>query len=256
MSAIDWSPVNNKIVSCSHDRNAFVWTFDESNNVWKPTLVVLRVNRAVLDVKWSLDGSRFAATSGSKEISVCFYDQPHDWYVSKLVKKKFKSTVLCCAFHPKNSQILLTGCADFKCRAYSTFSADADGTSVIFAPFSSPVAFGEIFVELSAQGWINSVAWSPSGNTFAFAGRNNVFRLKSLQLVILVLLGHDSSLHVANIVDGNVIEQVIRFSFLPLNRILFLNEKSIIGGGFDFNPVLFASSQGECCGFLSLLGSF
>lgn len=27
VASLDWSSVNNKIVSCSHDRNAFVWTF-------------------------------------------------------------------------------------------------------------------------------------------------------------------------------------------------------------------------------------
>jgi WD40 repeat protein len=27
ISSVDWSPVNNKIVTCSHDRNAFVWTY-------------------------------------------------------------------------------------------------------------------------------------------------------------------------------------------------------------------------------------
>jgi actin related protein 2/3 complex, subunit 1A/1B len=26
VSSVDWSPVNGRIVTCSHDRNAFVWT--------------------------------------------------------------------------------------------------------------------------------------------------------------------------------------------------------------------------------------
>lgn len=28
ISGISWSPVTNKIVTCSHDRNAFVWSYD------------------------------------------------------------------------------------------------------------------------------------------------------------------------------------------------------------------------------------
>jgi len=36
VSAIDWSPVHNKIVTCSHDRNAFVWTLKSGE--WKPSL--------------------------------------------------------------------------------------------------------------------------------------------------------------------------------------------------------------------------
>ncbi len=30
VSGLDWSPVTNKIVSCSHDRNAFVWTVSKN----------------------------------------------------------------------------------------------------------------------------------------------------------------------------------------------------------------------------------
>jgi len=49
VSAVDWS-VDNKIVTCSHDRNAFVWTFDAADGVWKPMLVILRVERAAMQV--------------------------------------------------------------------------------------------------------------------------------------------------------------------------------------------------------------
>lgn len=52
VSAIDWSEVSDRIVSCSHDRNSFVWTYDAASNVWKPALVILRIDRAATDVKW------------------------------------------------------------------------------------------------------------------------------------------------------------------------------------------------------------
>ena len=52
VSAIDWSDVTDKIVSCSHDRNSFVWTYDAASNVWRPALVILRIDRAATDVKW------------------------------------------------------------------------------------------------------------------------------------------------------------------------------------------------------------
>ena len=53
VQSVDWSAVTNKIVSCSHDRNAFVWSYDEDSKTWKPALVILRIDRAALDVKWS-----------------------------------------------------------------------------------------------------------------------------------------------------------------------------------------------------------
>lgn len=171
MSSIDWSPVTNKIVSCSHDRNAFVWTFEPESNTWKPALVILRIDRAALDVKWSHDGLRFAVASGSKCVPVCTYEHSNDWWVCKMVKKKFKSTVLCCSFHPSNGQLLATGSSDFKCRIYSTFTSDVDN-EVNPGPFTStlgPLEFGEAYVELTALGWVHAVAWSPSGNVIAYA---------------------------------------------------------------------------------------
>lgn len=79
MSSIDWSPISNKIVSCSHDRNAFVWTFDSNLQTWKPTLVILRIDRAATDVKWSTDGNRFAVASSAKVVPVCMYEAANDW---------------------------------------------------------------------------------------------------------------------------------------------------------------------------------
>jgi actin related protein 2/3 complex subunit 1A/1B len=79
VSAIDWSSVSNKIVSCSHDRNAFVWTFQPDTNTWKPALVILRIDRAAIDVRWSADGARFAVTSGAKCVPVCTYEGANDW---------------------------------------------------------------------------------------------------------------------------------------------------------------------------------
>ena len=88
---------------------------------------------------------------------------------SKKGKKNFKSTVLCVAFHPQNSQILACGCADFKCSVFSVFSSDVD-SAPDGGPFEAPVEFGDSYAEFSALGWINAVAWSPSGSVLAFAG--------------------------------------------------------------------------------------
>lgn len=88
---------------------------------------------------------------------------------SKKGKKSFKSTVLCVAFHPENSQILACGSADFKCSVFSVFSSDVD-SAPDGGPFGAPVEFGDSYAEFSALGWVNAVAWSPSGAVLAFAG--------------------------------------------------------------------------------------
>jgi actin related protein 2/3 complex, subunit 1A/1B len=141
-----------------------------------------------------------------------------------MIKKKFKSTVLCCAFHPTNGQLLATGCSDFKCRVYSTFSADVDGTTVNPGPFGSPLEFGEAYIELNALGWVNAVAWSPSGASLAFAS-------------------HDSTLHIATFPASGTVVQSIRYRDLPLNNLLFISERAVVAGGHDFNPMVFTGTQ-------------
>jgi actin related protein 2/3 complex, subunit 1A/1B len=79
VSGLDWSAVHNKIVSCSHDRNAFVWTYDNDTKKWIPALVILRIDRGAFDVKWSSDGLRFGVTSGAKCVPVCTYDESNNW---------------------------------------------------------------------------------------------------------------------------------------------------------------------------------
>jgi actin related protein 2/3 complex subunit 1A/1B len=81
VSALDWSAANDKIVSCSHDRNAFVWSYNAAERKWVPALVILRIDRAALDVRWSLDGKKFAVASGAKCVSICTYEKSSDWCV-------------------------------------------------------------------------------------------------------------------------------------------------------------------------------
>ena len=59
------------------DRNAYVWTF--TGGVWKPSLVILRINRAATMVKWSPLENKFAVGSGARLISVCHFDKENDW---------------------------------------------------------------------------------------------------------------------------------------------------------------------------------
>lgn len=57
MTSIDWAPNSNRIVTCGADRNAYVWVDEDGK--WKPTLVLLRINRAATYVRWSPQGKMF-----------------------------------------------------------------------------------------------------------------------------------------------------------------------------------------------------
>merc|ERR1719210_1197828 len=98
---MDWAPRSNKIVTCSQDRNAYVWVAG-SDNRWRHTLVLLRINRAATCVKWSPLENKFAVGSGAKLVAVCYYDQDQDFWVAKHIKKNIRSTVTSLDWHPNN----------------------------------------------------------------------------------------------------------------------------------------------------------
>ena len=224
ISSLDWSSVTNQIVTCSHDRNAFVWKYDDAEDQWKPTLVILRIDRAALDVKWSPDGKKFAVASGAKCVPVCYFEPEHDWWVAKMIKRH-KSTVMKVAWHP-NSQLLATGSSDFKCRVFSAFIRQVDG--VPDSDNFAQKAFGEDCWEGGGYGWVTSCAWSPSGNILAFTG-------------------HDSSVQFVDFTNqGETAEAAsIRFSHLPIETCMFLSENSFVGVGHEKNPLLFTKKDEE-----------
>ncbi|MEE6520021.1 hypothetical protein FKM82_017797 [Ascaphus truei] len=77
ITGIDWAPKSDRIVTCGADRNAYVWS--QKDGVWKPTLVILRINRAATFVKWSPLENKFAVGSGARLISVCYFESENDW---------------------------------------------------------------------------------------------------------------------------------------------------------------------------------
>ena len=113
ITGIDWAPKSDRVVTCGADRNAYVWS--QKDGVWKPTLVILRINHAATSVKWSPLENKFAVGSGARLISVCYFESENDWWVSKHIKKPIRSTVLSLDWHP-NNVLLAAGSCDFKCR--------------------------------------------------------------------------------------------------------------------------------------------
>ena len=75
------------------------------------------------------------------------------------------------------------------------------------------------------MGWVNAVAWSPSGKTLCYCG-------------------HDSSFHVVNFDSGTPVIQSIRYNVLPCISVLYTSENCILAAGYDFNPLVFQSSAG------------
>jgi actin related protein 2/3 complex, subunit 1A/1B len=153
------------------DRNALVW--EPSPSGWKPTLVLLRINRAATFVRWSPSELKFAVGSGARVIAICYFEEENDWWVSKHIKKPIRSTITTVAWHP-NSVLLAAGSTDAHARVISSFikGVDARPESSVWGerlPFNT--VCGE-FLNNSA-GWIHGVAFSPSGDALAFAAHDS-----------------------------------------------------------------------------------
>jgi len=223
ITSIDWGRLTNRIVTCSQDRNAYVWSevpdpASPRRLIWKPTLVLLRINRAATYVRWSPKEDKFAVASGDRAIAICSFDSENDWWVSKLLKKPIRSTVLSVDWHP-NNVLLAAGSADNKARVLSAYIKDVDKRPTPTV-WGDKLPFNTICGEYGnpTGGWVHSVGFSPSGDVFAFAS-------------------HDSSVTVVY-PSSNAIFHV-RTSSLPFVTLTWTSEEGLIAAGHDCQPTLF-----------------
>lgn len=235
VTSIDWAPRTNRIVTCSADRNAYVW-INDPDGVWKPTLVLLRINRAATCVKWSPSEDKFAVGTSAKLVCVCYFEEANDWWVSRHIKKPIKSTVTCVDWHPNNI-LLACGSTDYKTRIFSTYIKEVDQTSeknLKKTKWSDEqiTTTGLLINEFSNSGaWVHGVAFSPNGSKLAW-------------------VSHDSSV---SVVDSNqgVTVVTLKTRYLPFLSCVWVSENSFVAAGHDCCPMLFnhtspSTSGGNC----------
>ncbi|CZS91286.1 probable Arp2/3 protein complex subunit sop2 [Rhynchosporium agropyri] len=226
VTSVDIALSTGRIVTCSQDRNALVW--EPSPTGYKPTLVLLRINRAATFVRWSPYETKFAVGSGARVIAICYFEEENDWWVSKHIKKPIRSTITTVAWHP-NSVLLAAGSTDAHARVFSSFIKGVDerpdpGVWGERLPFNT--VCGE-YLNNSA-GWVHAVSFSPSGDALAFAA-------------------HDSSI---TVVYPNGADQPPRAivsvstQLLPFMSLIWNGESEIIAAGYDCEAYRFKGSEG------------
>ncbi|KAK0150868.1 Actin-related protein 2/3 complex subunit 1A [Merluccius polli] len=217
ISGIDWAPESNRIVTCAADRNAYVWSLKDG--VWKPTLVLVRINRAATCVKWSPLENKFALGSAARLISVCYFEKENDWWLSKHIKKALRSTVLSLDWHPNNI-LLAAGSSDLDCRIFSAYIKDIEDKPGPTA-WGSKMPFGELLLEQKdCGGWVHSVSFSPSGDQLA-------------------MVTHSSSVVVVDAAHGKQPTQLTT-DHLPLMSVLYVSPTEIVAAGHDCCPYQFS----------------
>ncbi|XP_046750175.1 actin-related protein 2/3 complex subunit 1A-B isoform X2 [Diprion similis] len=218
---IDWAPNTNRIVTCAVDRNAYVWTQGDDGK-WKPTLVLLRINRAATCVKWSPLENKFAVGSGARLISVCYFEEENDWWVSKHIKRPLRSTVTALDWHP-NNLLLVAGSADYKVRVFSAYVKDIEEAPQP-GPWGTKSSLGTALAEFpnsqNGGGWVHSVAFSQCGNKVCW-------------------IGHDSSVCVADASKGNTVTR-LPTEHLPFLSCIWVGPNSIVAAGHSCSPMLYA----------------
>lgn len=220
VTGIDWAPRTNRIVTCSADRNAYVWVEDKDGS-WKHKQVLLRINRAATCVRWSPDENKFAAGSGAKMLCVCYYDKEYDWWAAKHIKKPFKSTVTTVDWHP-NNVLLAAGSTDFKVRVFSAYIKEIEGKPSQ-TEWGPKMTFSNLMAEFSNSssggGWVHDVAFSLDGAKLAW-------------------VGHDSSVSVADAGNGMKVMRLLT-NHLPLLSVLWVSPSSILAAGHNYTPMVF-----------------
>lgn len=215
VTGVDIAPRSGRIVTCSQDRNALVW--EPSPSGWKPTLVLLRINRAATFVRWSPSEAKFAVGSGARVIAVCYFEEENDWWVSKHLKKPIRSTVTTVAWHP-NSVLLAAGSTDSHARVFSAFIKGIDERpegSVWGEKLPFNTVCGE-YLNHSA-GWIHGAAFSPSGDALAFTAHDST-------ITVVYPSGPEQAPRAVVSVSMQV---------LPCISLMWNGENEIIAAGYD-----------------------
>jgi len=225
VTGIDWAPNSNRIVTCAEDRNAYVWNVDAAGK-WAPTLVILRINRAATCCKWSPMEDKFAVGSSSRLISICYFEEENDWWVSKHIKKPIRSTILSLDWHP-NNVLIAAGSSDFKARVFSGYvkSQDAKPGATVWG---KKMPFGNMMAEFGTGGtggWVHDVSFSVDGNNLAF-------------------VGHDSTV---SVVEGGTDGTITRVNSkdLPYRCASWISTGKLVVAGHDNMPILYEFTAGS-----------
>lgn len=224
VTALDVSS-DGKIVTCSQDRNALVWTPTASG--YKETLVLLRINRAATCVKWCPNGTKFAVGSAARVISVCYFEEENDWWISKHIKKPIKSTILSLDWHA-NSVLLAAGSTDGHVRVFSSFikGVDSKPDATIWG---ERLPFQTLCLDVNVNCWVQDVKFSPDYQFVAAVGHDSS--------VLFIYPGHQDC-EVAKL-------DRVKTSNLPFNSLIFANNTKVICAGFDCHPIVFEGDMNQ-----------
>ena len=88
ISGLEWHPITNKILSCSHDKTSYVWSYE--NNEWQFENIVITTNLCYLSCSWNKLGNKFCECTGNK-VFIGYFNEKSKWWVGVPLKDKEKT---------------------------------------------------------------------------------------------------------------------------------------------------------------------
>jgi len=234
VSGVDWDHVNNRIVSVSHDRNAFVWEYDTEEALWKPTLVVCRCLKSLLCVSWSPGGNKIAIGAADKSITVCYYDGSNDCWVAKKCKKPITSSVTCLDWNDNNMHII-AGTMSNQVLLYMVYVKECE-------PRPKPDREGGDMLKYKKP---FSVIWE-SKTMGSVQNVKFVVKNKECTDACFVACDNASCLYFFDTTESERAIWIFPTTYLPFKSLEVMNDHVLCAAGYGYEPILYDFTREGC----------
>ncbi len=232
VTGLDWfsGPFGDWILSCSSDRNAYVWTFDSLSKSWKPSMALLRFKRAATCAKWSSDGKKFAVGGSEGFVAIGHYDQANDWWVCKHLKSCIDGPVLSIDWHPTGTALAI-GTLSGSLHVISVYLPGVDQDKNISIPWIEPTVLSKFDAEcftIQTGKWIHSIAFNKSGDALSWTN-------------------HDASISFYYPQSGYQfsLQHLTNCNPIPFRKLLFLTDNVLMAAGDSGIPLILSGGDGK-----------
>ena len=204
-----------------------------------PNLVAVKELKSNLFASWNPRGDKFCVGGSSGHVFVGTHNAELNFWVAisqteepPLGKPLHKASVMTVRFDPGSGRALASASADGTVVITSAYKPEIDDQDPGSGPFAGVVdEIGTILFKMKTNCWNNTLAFSPSGSTLAFAS-------------------HDCEMHFAEFTPDSVASKTkpqskrVVYNGNPILTGSFISENTYIGCGYDNVPLAF-KKQGD-----------